>query len=50
MTGQGVPADASRPTVAQVEENAGAPRFGPLSGEQMNEIAGLLEPTATATG
>jgi hypothetical protein len=50
LSGQGVPADASRPTVAQVEENAGALRFGPLFAEQMNEISGLLEPTTTATG
>ena len=30
-------------TVAQVEENAGAMQFGPLTTEQMNEINGLLE-------
>jgi aryl-alcohol dehydrogenase-like predicted oxidoreductase len=29
-------------TVAQVEENAGAMRFGPLAGEQMDQIASLL--------
>jgi len=30
-------------TVAQVEENAGAMRFGPLSAEQMDQIERLLE-------
>jgi aryl-alcohol dehydrogenase-like predicted oxidoreductase len=30
-------------TVAQVEENLGAMKFGPLSKEQMKEIDGLLE-------
>ena len=30
-------------TVAQVEENAGAMRFGPLRPEQMAEIAALLD-------
>lgn len=30
-------------TVAQIEENVGALRFGPLSDEQMNKIAALLE-------
>jgi len=29
-------------TVAQIEENVGALRFGPLSDEQMNKIAALL--------
>jgi aryl-alcohol dehydrogenase-like predicted oxidoreductase len=29
-------------TVAQVEENAGAMQFGPLTAEQMQEIDGLL--------
>jgi aryl-alcohol dehydrogenase-like predicted oxidoreductase len=48
-SGRTIPIPGFR-TVAQVEENAGALRFGPLSAEQMNEIAGLLEPTATATG
>jgi len=32
-------------TVAQVEENAGAMQFGPLSQEQMRQIAGLLTET-----
>ncbi len=31
-------------TVAQVEENAGAMRFGPLSAAQMREISDLLAP------
>jgi aryl-alcohol dehydrogenase-like predicted oxidoreductase len=31
-------------TVRQVEENAGALRFGPLSPEQMRQIEGLLSP------
>lgn len=29
-------------TMAQVEENAGAMKFGPLSGEQMKQVAALL--------
>ncbi|MCC5024195.1 MAG: aldo/keto reductase [Candidatus Synoicihabitans palmerolidicus] len=32
-------------TVPQVEENAGALAFGPLTPDQMREIAGLLNPT-----
>jgi aryl-alcohol dehydrogenase-like predicted oxidoreductase len=35
-------------TVAQVEENAGAMQFGPLTAEQMREIEGLLGRVAVA--
>jgi aryl-alcohol dehydrogenase-like predicted oxidoreductase len=37
-------------TVAQVEENAGAMRFGPLSAEQMDQIDHLLERVEEKTG
>jgi aryl-alcohol dehydrogenase-like predicted oxidoreductase len=33
-------------TVAQVEENAGALAAGPLTREQMSEIAGILDGAA----
>ena len=33
-------------TVAQAEENAGALRFGPLTADQMHEIAAILEQPA----